>query len=454
MSAEGLRAAEDKMREAGVPAAAVRTFADFYRQVERGETGELPEDELEPIAELPRLEDLPPGTDAPLDQAVVLKLNGGLGTSMGMDRAKSLLPVKDGKSFLDITVEQIRALRAEHGARLPLVLMNSFSTQEDTLAALEAHPDLPVDVPLDFLQNREPKLTADGLEPVEWPADPALEWCPPGHGDLYTALLTSGMLDTLLERGYRYAFVANADNLGATLDPRILGWFAAEGIPFLSESCPRTEADRKGGHLARRRADGQLVLRESAQTREEDASAFADVERHRFFNANNLWLDLQVLAETLSARDGVLGLPLIRNAKTVDPADRDSTPVVQIESAMGAAIGVFAGARALLVPRDRFVPVKTTNDLLVLRSDVYALDAAAGVRAQAEPPFVDLASGPYKLVGDFDARFPAGPPSLRDCTRLEVEGDWTFGRDVVCRGEVSLGAEGGRVPDGAQLPEG
>src|SRR3954447_7900737 len=374
MSDAGLEAATRKMEEAGVPAAAVRTFADFYRQIEAGETGELPEDDLEPIEDLPALDDLPAGDDAPLDRAAVIKLNGGLGTSMGMDRAKSLVEVKDGRSFLDVVAGQVLALRRATGARVPLVLMNSFVTRDDTLAALEAHPELEADVPLDFVQNREPKLTSDTHEPVEWPEDPHLEWCPPGHGDLYTALLTSGMLDTLLERDYRYAFVSNSDNLGATLEPRILGWMAREGIPFVSESCPRTEADRKGGHLAVRRADGQLVLRESAQTRDEDKDAFGDVSRHRFFNANNLWVDLEVLRDTLAARDGVLGLPLIRNEKTVDPADSSSPAVVQIESAMGAAVGVFEGARAVLVGRDRFAPVKTTDDLLVLRSDVYALD--------------------------------------------------------------------------------
>jgi UTP--glucose-1-phosphate uridylyltransferase len=451
MSDAGLEAATRKMEEAGVPAAAVRTFADFYRQIEAGETGELPEDDLEPIEDLPALDDLPAGDDAPLDRAVVIKLNGGLGTSMGMDRAKSLVEVKDGRSFLDVVAGQVLALRGASGARVPLVLMNSFVTRDDTLAALEAHPDLESDVPLDFVQNREPKLTADTLEPVEWPEDPHLEWCPPGHGDLYTALLTSGMLDTLLERGYRYAFVSNSDNLGATLEPRILGWMAREGVPFVSESCPRTEADRKGGHLAVRRADGQLVLRESAQTREEDTDAFGDVSRHRFFNANNLWVDLEVLRDTLAARDGVLGLPLIRNEKTVDPADASSPAVVQIESAMGAAVGVFEGARAVLVGRDRFAPVKTTDDLLVLRSDVYALDDGFRMVARTEPPFVALASGPYKLLRDFDARFPAGPPSLRECDRLEVEGDWTFGTGVVCRGSVALGPEGGRIEDRAAL---
>src|SRR3954447_13300663 len=437
MSAQGLAASEHKMRAAGVPDVAIATFAHYYRQVEAGESGMIPESAIEPVESVPSADELPAELDAgALDATVVIKLNGGLGTSMGMTRAKSLLEVKDGLTFLDVIVRQTLELRRRQGVRLPLVLMNSFYTRDDSLEALRRHPEIESDVPADFVQNKEPKLGVDDLRPVQWAPDPELEWCPPGHGDLYTALVTSGMLATLLERGYRYAFVSNSDNLGAVLEPRILAWVAAEGIPFLSESCERTEADKKGGHLAIRRSDGRLVLRETAQTADEDLEAMQDLSRHRYFNCNNLWIDLEALRSVLAERDGVLGLPLIRNEKTVDPSDSETPKVIQIESAMGAAVEVFAGARALLVPRERFVPVKTTNDLLVLRSDVYALEEGGHVVARSTPPLVDLASKPYKLVGDFEERFPAGPPSLAEAERLSVEGDWTFGRDVTVRGAV------------------
>jgi UTP--glucose-1-phosphate uridylyltransferase len=398
------------------------------------------EAEIEPLAELPDASELPEADGAALDQVVVLKLNGGLGTSMGMTRAKSLIEVRDGLSFLDIIVRQVLHLRERHGARVPLLLMNSFATREDTLAALEPYSELAVDdLPLDFVQGKAPKLREDDLEPVAWPANPALEWAPPGHGDVYTSLATSGMLEELLRRGYRYLFLSNSDNLGAVLDPRVLSWFAARGMPFLSESTDRTESDRKGGHLARRRADGGLVLRETAQTSAEDLPAFEDIERHRFFNCNNIWIDLRALEQALGERDGVLGLPMIVNRKTVDPAEPSSPAVLQLETAMGAAIGVFEGAAALRVPRTRFAPVKTTNQLLVVRSDAYSLQDDWTVQAVANPlPLVDLDPGYYKLIGDFDARFPSGAPSLRECRRLQVSGDVVFGRDVAVKGEVRL----------------
>lgn len=459
MDDDGLRQARDKMTAAGVHPTAITVFAHYYELLSSGETGIIAEDDIEPVDELPRLADVADDEEAAreaLGRTAVVKLNGGLGTSMGMQQAKSLVEVRPGHRFLDLIVAQVRSLRTTYDVALPLLFMNSFRTRDDTLAALEAYPDLAVDgLPLDFLQSFEPKLRTDDLTPVEWPVDPELEWCPPGHGDLYTALVTSEVLDRLRDGGYRYVFVSNADNLGARPDPRLAGWFASVDRPFAAEYCRRTGMDRKGGHLARRRADGQLVLRESAQTHPGDADAFADIDRHRYFNTNNLWLDLEALADRLDSTGGVLGLPMIRNTKTVDPTDPSSPAVVQIETAMGAAIGVFDDATAIEVDRSRFLPVKTTGDLLVLRSDAYELADSGEVQLvppRTAAPVVTLDQH-YKLIADFDHRFPHGTPSLVDCERLTVRGDWTFGRDVRVVGDVVIDADGspGRIPDGTVL---
>jgi UTP--glucose-1-phosphate uridylyltransferase len=437
MSEEGLRAASEKMRADGVADAAIDVFAHYYHELEAGATGMLPEADIEPVDDLPRAGDLPDppdgGKDA-LGRTVMIKLNGGLGTSMGMTRAKSLLEVKDGLTFLDIIVRQTQQLG------VPLALMNSFATSEETMGFLrERYPDADV---REFLQNKEPKLLVDDLAPAEWPADPELEWAPPGHGDIYVALQASGMLRSLLDDGYEAAFVSNSDNLGAVLDPTLAAAFLNTDAPFLMEVVPRTKADRKGGHLARRREDGRLVLRETAQTPEEDREALQDVGRHRYGNTNNLWVDLVALDRVLRERSGVLGLPMIVNRKTVDPSDQSSPEVFQLETAMGAAIEVFEGAEAIEVSRTRFVPVKTTNDLLVLRSDFYVLtEDVHVVPADGREPgsiFVDLDPDHYKLLREFDARFPAGPPSLVRASRFVVRGDVTFGPDVAVEGETEL----------------
>ena len=458
MSDAGLARAQDKMRADGLPEAAIAVFSDYYRQLESGQTGLILEETIAPLLDPPMLADLEVDADAAreaLDKTVIIKLNGGLGTSMGLDKAKNLLPLRDGMTFLDIIVKQVLAARARHGVRLPLLLMNSFRTAADTERALAAYPELARDgLPLGFVQNREPKLTADDLEPVEWPADPELEWCPPGHGDLYIALQSSGVLDQLIETGYQYANVCNGDNLGTAPNPAIAGWFAASGAPYAAEVCHRTVNDRKGGHLAIRKADQQLILRDTAQTADAEMDFFTDEHRHPFFHTNNLWFDLVKLRDALVARESVLGLPMIRNEKTVDPADKSSTKVIQIESAMGAAVEVFEGATAICVGRDRFLPVKTTNELLLLRSDLYELDEDYRLVATTDSTVkVNLDPDHYKLVQDFDARF-AGPLGLRGATSFAVQGDWSFGTDVTVVGSVALTADDARTVDDGTVLQG
>jgi len=472
----GAAAVERKMRAAGQDEEAVQSFLAARARLLHGAPALIFSDELDGVEDVPELGELPEELErSALEQVAIIKLNGGLATTMGLRQPKSLLQAREGKSFLELIVGQVRALRARHRITLPLVWMNSEATREPTLRALGELGELAGDatksgVPVDFLQSMVPKLDAATLAPVSWPADPALEWCPPGHGDVYGALRRSGMLATLLERGYRYAMISNADNLGAALDERIVSHIHARRIPFLMEVVKGTEADRKGGHIARRAADGRLVLRETAQVPPGEEGSFRDFRRWRFYNTNTIWIDLRALDELLAQRHGVLALPLIVNRKTVDPRDPSSTPVVQLESAMGAAIESFPGAALLLVPRGRFIPVKTTDDLLVLRSDVYRLTEHLQLQRVTDPPYVELDPRYYRLVEAFEARFPAGPPSLRQASRLVVRGDVTFGAGVVVRGAVELEAPkplklpdgtvldgtapGGTIPPGSTVPGG
>jgi UTP--glucose-1-phosphate uridylyltransferase len=450
----------EKMRRAALPEMVINLFRHYFEQVVAGETGYIHDAEALPVQQLPEFADLNgryrrAGLGA-LDRAVVLKLNGGLGTSMGMNGPKSLLTAKAGLSFLDIIVRQVLHLRGESGARLPLVLMDSFSTHRPTLAALARYSHFQQDVPISFLQHKTPKICKHDLSPAVWPADPGKEWCPPGHGDLYAALATGGMLRKLLDAGYEYAFISNADNLGATLDVDILGYFVVTKLPFLMEVAHRTKADSKGGHLAQR-PDGQLILRELAQCPANELEKFQDVERYAYFNTNNLWLHLPTLQRVLRERHGVLGLPLIRNEKPVDPTNPKSYRVYQLETAMGSAIAVFAGAQAICVPRTRFIPIKKNNDLLVLWSDAYRLtpehhlELAAGL---TQPPLVNLDDRYYQLFDDLCARFPHGAPSLVGAQELRVVGDVHFGREVTVTGKVKLEQSGEtplQIPPGAHL---
>jgi UTP--glucose-1-phosphate uridylyltransferase len=434
---------ETKMTAAGMGDAAIRAFRRNYEALLRDETGMIPEETISPAQGLASFDEIAAAGEiniSLLAQAVVIKLNGGLGTGMGLQGPKSLLAVRDGVNFLDLMVRQILDLRNTSGTEVRLILMNSFSTSAATLGHLQHYETQGLADPseVELMQNQIPKIDEATLEPVCWAADPEMEWCPPGHGDLYPALVGSGWLDRLLAEGVRYAFVSNSDNLGAILDPAILSYFAKSSAPFLMEVTRRTAADRKGGHLAVRKSDGRLLLREVAQCPDSDVAAFQDIDRHRYFNTNSLWLRLDLLKEQLAADSGVLPLPMIRNNKTVDPRDKHSPAVIQLESAMGAAIECFEGATALDVPRSRFAPVKTTADLLALRSDAYEVLADGQVRLAASrngvPPNIIL-SDDYKLVDQLD---PLGVPSLIRCDSLKISGPVHFENGAVMEGVVEV----------------
>lgn len=459
------RIIRERMAADGAPSLIVEAFLDNMRRWNAGDLGVIPGATLGDLGPLTRFEDLDE-SDASAEKAirhtVVIKLNGGLGTSMGLEQAKSLMVAKNGLSFLDIIVQQIDVLRTRCRAPLPLLLMNSFSTDADSLAAIEKHhPGFgnPGGLPLAFCQHRVPKLDIATRGPVRWAENPALEWCPPGHADIYYALQTTGLLERLLAEGFRYAFVSNADNLGALLHLGILGHIARRRTPFLMEVTARTDSDLKGGHLARSQKSGRLLLRESAQCPDDEADAFQDIRTYSLFNTNNLWLNLEALRDMLEATNGLPQLPLIVNRKTVDPTRPDSPAVVQLEAAMGSAIACFEGADALVVPRFRFAPVKTTDDLLAIRSDLYRLGSEHQVTLDPQrvgpPPDIQLDPRFYKNITDFEQRFAKGAPSLLHCDSLRVDGDIHFGAGIRIEGDVHLSHPADtptHLADGLRLP--
>lgn len=436
---------ENKMKSVGLSGAAISAFRHSVQVLESKQSMLIPEVDIQPAEGVADWEELVAATPAAgadlLAQSVLIKLNGGLGTSMGLQKAKSLLEIKPGVTFLDLIVRQVQSLRAAAGYPVNLLLMNSFSTGEDTMAHLSRYTEGGFADPdkVQMLQNRVPKLRTDTLEPVSYPDNPELEWCPPGHGDIYPALVGSGWLDKLLAAGVKYAFVSNSDNLGAQMDTRFLRWFAESGAPFVMEVTRRTEADKKGGHLATRAADGQPILREIAQCPDTDLPEFQNIDKHRYFNTNNLWIRLDALRDSLTANGGVLPLPVICNTKTVDPRDGESTKVYQLETAMGAAIQCFPGARAVNVPRSRFFPVKTSGDLLLLRSDAVQINEAGLMSLAPEcggvAPIVQLDSKLYKLVDSLDS---LGVPSLKNVKKLVVSRAHTFAPGEPLVGEVTI----------------
>lgn len=475
---------ESKMKLANISVNAIDAFEYAYKSLLTGKSGNIAENDLSPATDLDSLTDIKSKTSSfskefhkmtldekndLLNQTVVVKLNGGLGTSMGLDKAKSLLTVKNDSTFLDLMAQQTLYLQKQQqtgegvngsssssssGTGVKFVLMNSFSTSADTMDFLEKkYPQMvateDMKAELEMMQNMVPKVNASTMEPAEWTKNTTKEWCPPGHGDLYPSLVGSGKLKTLLAQGVKYMFVSNSDNLGATLDMELLAYFAKSDKSFLMECCERTENDKKGGHLATRKTDGRLILRESAQCAKEDEKHFQNIKLHRYFNTNNLWIRLDHLSDELTKSNGVIKLPMIKNSKTVDPKDATSTAVFQLETAMGAAIECFAGSSAVCVPRNRFAPVKKTDDLLMLRSDAYEL--TPDFRPILSPkclnaPIVSLDSKHFKLVQQLEAALVGKDvPSLVQCSRLTVKGPVAFASNVIFVGDVTVVNESAEV---------
>lgn len=435
----------DKMESDGAPAIVINAFREHFEEYLAGNQAYLTESMIRPVSpeEVPEMGGLKNYREAgyaALNKTAIIKLNGGLGTSMGLEGPKSFLPVREGRTFIDLILSQVKVLREEYEAPLPLLLMNSFWTDEQTRSRLADEQNGDPHIPMTFLQHRYPRIHKQTLNPLDWELTPELEWNPPGHGDIYTSLLTTGLLRKLILNGYRYVFVSNSDNLGAVFDADLLGYMAQEKIPFLMEVCKRTSLDKKGGHLMRMGPDGKLGLREVAQCAPDEWDDFQDIVKYSFFNTNSIWLDLKAVEEAF-LRHKKFSLQLIVNPKRAVPGDPNSPEVIQLETAMGAAISLFEGAQAVVVPRSRFSPVKTISDLMLTMSDCFKVTDNNSVVCSTnwkELPKVSLDPQVYSTVDKFFSRFPEGIPSLENCKELVIQGDVAFRGGVELKGAVSV----------------
>ncbi len=445
---DNLKFFKEKMQQAGVDSTAQHFFSQAYLSLNKNEEqGYIPESTLEPIDELPCMQIIKsiPVNKQLLNELVVIKLNGGLGTSMGLDKPKSFVRIKEDKSFLDLALEQIIAQRKNYGVDVQFLLLNSFNSSKMTLDYLREHKQAELNElgvsaqDIELLQNQVPRIDKATGQPAIYPQNTKLEWNPPGHGDIYTKLYTSGKLEKLIKQGKRYAFISNMDNLGAIFDPGILSYIKERQLAFVMEVCERSKADKKGGHLARDKQSKQLILREKAQCLPEDLSSFEDIEKYQYFNTNNLWVDLRVLLDLLIKHEGVLPLNLIQNEKQIDPANKHSPRILQLETAMGSAISCYEAEQTSLlkVGRERFMPVKTVNDWWLVRSDAYTLNAQSVLTLNTEDkaPLVDLGDY-YKYLNQ--ANHLGATPSLRLASNLSLKEKFIFEEGVIIKGDVSF----------------
>ena len=397
------------------------------------------EEQVVPYADLP-------GCSHPdlLGKLAVLKLNGGLGTTMGCVGPKSVIEVRDGMTFLDLSVRQIEYLNEKYKVNVPFILMNSFNTDEDTGRIIQKYANHNIEL-MTFNQSRYPRVVKESLTPAPRSAlEDKAGWYPPGHGDLFDAITNSGVVDKLLAEGKEYLFVSNVDNLGAVVDLNILEHMHESGAEFLMEVTDKTKADVKGGTLIN--YDGQVRLLEIAQVPDDHVEDFKSVRKFKIFNTNNLWVSLKAIKRVMTNKE--LDLEIIVNNKV----GANGEAVIQLETAVGAAIKHFNNAHGINVPRNRFLPVKSCSDLLLLMSDLYLLQHGRLVmnpkRMFQSTPVVKLGDH-FKKVAEFQKRFRTIPKML-ELDHLTVAGDIYFGKNVVLRGTVIVVANNG---DSIQLPD-
>lgn len=392
-----------------------------------------------------------------LDKLVVIKLNGGLGTSMGCTGPKSLISLRRDLTFLDMNVQQIEHLNNRYGCHVPLVLMNSFNTHNETMKTLRKYKACNLAIHC-FNQSCHPRIVKESLLPLPTVLGNKNEfnvenWYPPGHGDIYRSFYNSGLLSKFIDEGKEYMFVSNIDNLGATVDINILTYLndppQAPGPEFIMEVTDKTRADVKGGTLIE--YGGKQRLLEIAQVPKENVDEFKSVTKFRIFNTNNLWMKLSAV-KRLVAEDK-MHMEVIVNNKTLDNGMR----VIQLETAVGAAMKNFDGAHGINVPRRRFLPVKTCSDLLIIMSNLYEMEHGRltmnPLRQFPTVPIVQLSGSHFKKVKDFLYRFET-IPDLLELDHLTVSGDVTFGKGVSLKGTVIVIANHGEridIPSGSIL---
>eukprot|EP00127_Corallochytrium_limacisporum_P001835 Clim_evm1s87 gene=Clim_evmTU1s87 len=385
-----------------------------------------------------------------LNKLVVLKLNGGLGTSMGCVGPKSIIEVRDGMTFLDLVVRQIQHLNETYDVSVPLVLMNSFNTQEDTEKIIRKYAATEVDV-CTFMQSRYPRYHKDTQLPAPGNFDDKDHWYPPGHGDTYEAFVNSGLVDRLLAEGKTWVFCANIDNLGSTVDIDILSHMIEneDDCEFCMEVTDKTLADIKGGTLIN--YEGTAKLLEVAQVPKDKLEEFKSVKKFKIFNTNNIWVKLDAFKAAVESKS--IDMDIIVNGKKLKTGE----PVIQLEQAIGAAISAFKGAIGINVPRSRFLPVKNTSDLLLIKSNLFSIRSGGLImnpaRAFPVAPSVKLGGDHFGKVKNFTARFK-DMPDIIELNALTVNGDVTFGKGVSLKGTVIIVANPGEcidIPSGAVL---
>jgi len=289
-----------------------------------------------------------------LSKLCVVKLAGGLGTTMGCKYPKFMMKVNESDSFLDIVVGQIKQLQHKYNVKIPLLLMTSFHTHLYAEKLCEQYSGIEIIL---FKQHCYPRIFYDTHYHLTNKYEGNKCYYPPGHGDIYYVMKESGVLDNMIGRGKQYMFVSNIDNLRATVDTVILKHIVNNNIDFGMEVVTKTDKDVKGGTLIH--YNNTIKLLEVAEVPDEHIDEFKSIDKFTVFNTNNIWMNLDKVKQLVD--DDMINSEVICNVKVVD-----GDKIIQLETAMGAAMQFFDNAIGIHVDRSRFMPVKTMEHLKML----------------------------------------------------------------------------------------
>eukprot|EP01132_Coremiostelium_polycephalum_P008401 gene8401-10317_t len=380
-----------------------------------------------------------------LHKLAVVKLNGGLGTRMGCKGAKSSIEIAPGISFLDMTVAHIEQVNQDYAVDIPLILMNSFKTHNETNKIIEKYKTHRVTIKT-FSQSKFPRMYKDTLNvvpKVNAPYNPK-EWYPPGSGDVFRSLQRSGLLEELLSQGKEYLFISNVENLGAVIDIQVLNHIHLQKVEFGLEVTNRINTDSTGGILMSYKE--KLHLLELSQVRQDKLKRFKDF---KYWNTNNIWVNLKsvqsLLKEDKLVLDWIVAYP-----------SEDHKTMVQLETPAGMGIQNFQNSVAIFVPRDRYRPIKSTSQLLLAQSNLFQFEHGQVVlnpkREATDIPLVKLGED-FQTISEYEKRFKSIPDML-ELDHLTVSGDVYFGSKCTLKGTVIIVANHGEridIPDGVTL---
>mmetsp|Transcript_4044 Transcript_4044/g.8698 ORF Transcript_4044/g.8698 Transcript_4044/m.8698 type:complete len:561 (+) Transcript_4044:649-2331(+) len=381
-----------------------------------------------------------------LNKLAILRLNGGLGTSMGCQGPKSVIEVRNSLSFLDMAVRQVEFLNTKHGVDVPLILMNSFNTDKETKRLLSRYDDRHVSIKT-FSQTCFPLLDRSTVTPLasgKFSKQSQSMWYPPGHGDVYTSISRCGLLEELIAMGKEYLFISNIDNLGATVDLNILYHLMLNEYGFCMEVTKRERQDVSGGTLVEHK--GKPLLMENSALPKVLSDTLRRDKRFDKFNTNNLWVNLRELQRLMSVKRS-LDLQVIARDRLAIDSSGEEVSCLMFETAAGAAINLFDNVNVIVVPRSRFLPVKTTSDLFAVQSDLFIIKHGAlalSEKRTISPPVPTVKLGPcFRTVEEYSKRLPFGVPDLIDLEHLTVSGDVHFRNHIQLKGTVIIVAEEG-----------